>query len=135
MNWFTHRVIEGVSTELKAEYAAEDSCCQHVEADPAVAYELSREMDSFGPVSTHVMCKACSEAAEKAADEELIRCDDCGVEKPRKEVRTWKWYDFYAPQGDEPMEICTTCWSAEKHRERMRKDREDLEDELDSYER
>ena len=39
-------------------------------------------------------------------------------------MRQWRWYDFYAPQGDEPLEICKCCWEAPKHQERMLRDRQ-----------
>jgi hypothetical protein len=38
-------------------------------------------------------------------------------------ITEWRWYDFYAAQGDEPYYICSLCWELPKHQTRMSNDR------------
>lgn len=133
MNWFTTSDISGRSVEAKKELAEEDSCCEHVEQDPSVAVACMRENDSFGPVSTYVCCQACLDKAEEAEGEEEVVCDDCQKTVKKKNSYEWKWYDFYAAQGDEPLVICDDCRKAPKHQARIKKDREDCEEEMSRY--
>lgn len=133
MNWFTGRFISGCSTAHKKELAERDSCCEHVEADPSVAYYYGAENDSFGTVGSHVNCKDCYEKAQAAEDEELVTCADCGNVVKSGDTISWRWYDFYAPQGDEPLIICNSCRTKEKHIQRVRKDRADLDEEMDGW--
>ena len=122
MNWFT----QGPTTKV-GEF---DDVCEHVEQDERLAAFYSQENDSFGIVGRYVMCSQCRDAHRKALEEELVVCSDCGKQKPAKETRQWRWYDFYAPQGDEPMTICDTCWKQPKHIERMANDARDYAREL-----
>lgn len=130
MNWFVTDYIAGNSLAYKQERAEEDSCCEHVEKDPSCATHNHKEMDTWGPVSTWVCCEACHKEAEEREGAELVTCHDCGQEVESKDTISWKWYDFYAPQGDEPLVICNECRVKEKHRERVRKDREDYDREF-----
>ena len=130
MNWFTVDYIERKSVAYKQEHAADDSCCPHVEQDPSCAAYNRKEMDTFGPVATYVCCEACNAEAEEREGEELITCHDCGQEVKAKDALKWKWYDFYAPSGDEPLDICKACWVKEKHVERRRKDQADYDAEF-----
>ena len=114
MNWFTR----GAATKV-GEF---DDVCEHVEQDESLAAFYSQENDSFGIVDRYVMCKECSDAQEKALEEELVGCRDCGIQKPAKEITAWRWYDFYAPQGDEAVNVCDACWKQPKHIERMEDD-------------
>lgn len=98
--------------------------CEHVVVG-GKAFRAIYESDCCGPVGVYACCKECSEALDKQEEEELVTCDDCGQEFQRKDTHEWKPYDFYAPQGDEPMVICNTCRTAEKHLARCRKDRAD----------
>jgi len=98
--------------------------CEHVTADSSCAHGLYSEDDSFGPLIRSVMCKQCYEAAIQERDSELTRCHDCGKDLPLRDVFPWRWYDFYAAQGDEPLHICNSCWDKPKHVARMRKDDE-----------
>lgn len=64
-------------------------------------------------------------------------CHDCKKELPVEKVNYWHAYDHYAPQGDKPTKVCDCCWSAPKHKARMRKDaeacRRESGDEEDDY--
>ena len=98
--------------------------CEHVKVGER-AYRAVYESDCCGTVGVYACCKECSENLDKQEDEELVTCDDCGQEFQRKDTSEWKPYDFYAPQGDEPMIICKACRVADKHLARCRKDRAD----------
>lgn len=132
MNWFTRRTLRGeFSTEEQAKkvVARYDGCCEHVEANPMLAFGVTAENDSFGSES-YCMCEACwDKQTEEEEDEEHV-CFDCKKKFKLKDGVLWKWYDFYAPQGDEPLPICNECAGKEKHLTRVRKDRADLEEEL-----
>lgn len=130
MNWFITDYIAQHTFERKKALAEADSCCEHVETDASVASHNRKEMDSFGPVATYVCCEACNAAAEEHEGEELVTCHDCGQEVKTKDALKWKWYDFYAPSGDEPLDICKACWVKEKHVERRRKDQADYDAEF-----
>ncbi len=116
MNQITNRY----NAVVKEEY----DFCEHVKVGER-AYRAIYESDSFGTVGVYACCKECSENLDKQEDEELVTCDDCGQEFQRKDTFEWKPYDFYAPQGDEPMVICKVCRTADKHLARCRKDRAD----------
>lgn len=103
--------------------------CEHLSVG-VKAYRAVYENDCCGTVGVYACCKECSEALDKQEDEEIVACDDCGGEFARKDTHVWKPYDFYAPQGDEPMVICGTCRLAEKHLARVRKDRADYQAEF-----
>lgn len=133
MNWFTTDYIERNSVAYKKERAEEDSCCEHVEADPACATHNRKEMDSFGPVSTHVVCEACNILAEEAELEEEDVCQDCHQTVKMRDAISWKPYDFYAPAGEEPLIICNACRKLEKHITRVKRDQADYEREMASY--
>lgn len=122
MNWFTRVNIETASVETKQKYADEDGACEHVAADINLAHAVQREMDSFGPVGTYVCCKACDEQAKEKADNETCVCRDCKQTVKRSEGFEWRWYDFYAPQGDEAAFICNNCRDKPTHVERVRRD-------------
>lgn len=98
--------------------------CEHVKVGER-AYRAIYESDCCGTVGVYACCKECSETLDKQEDEELVTCDDCGQEFQRKDTSEWRPYDFYAPQGDEPMVICKVCRVADKHLARCRKDRAD----------
>lgn len=128
MNWFTSRSFAKSSNETKASFVEKHECCDHVLENPTVLYEDQMECDSFG--SEHYgVCEVCAKKAEDAYYDEEVVCDDCKQVFPRKETREWRWYDFYAPQGDEPLIVCEKCRHAEKHLTRVRRDREAYENE------
>jgi hypothetical protein len=92
----------------------EDSLCSHVEVGET-PYAVFKEDDSFGPVGRYAVCEDCYKEEKAKEEEELVTCDDCKKKHPRKDVMSWRWYDFYAAQGDEPFEICNECWDLPKH--------------------
>lgn len=127
MNWFiTPKHIDSV-TQRDID-AALDGACEHVEVGkPGI---LVGEQDSFGPVTRFLECPECRKASREQEDEELERCADCGKDYPRKEVVMWKWYDFYAASGDEPLCVCDGCRVKIKHRLRCWRDDRDYADEM-----
>lgn len=108
----------------------ESDLCEHVKADPASAVALFKEDDTFGPVVRYICCATCRDQQIKEEGEEKIACQDCGTVYTRKEVIFWKWYDFYAPQGDEPLVICRPCAQATRHKLRVSQDAQARRDEL-----
>jgi hypothetical protein len=122
MNWFTKRIIVSQSDEEKQKQLHHDGGCEHVEADISLAYANHREMDSFGTVGSWVCCKDCHEKAANAEGEETEVCRDCKTPTKRKEGFFWRWYDFYAAQGDEPVFVCNGCKDKPAHVERVRRD-------------
>lgn len=63
-------------------------------------------------------------------DYDVVGCCDCKKSKFKYLTREWRWYDFYAPQGDEPMTICNECWTKPRHQERLARDRQELSEEM-----
>jgi len=121
MNWQTNVPFENLP--IPEDYDR----CEHVEADPKCAYILFKEDDSFGPVMRHVDCKACAEKAFAEEAEKVYTCNDCKKQFKQKDLTTWKWYDFYAAQGDEPLLLCKECRKGEKHKKRVAEDRDSSE--------
>lgn len=99
--------------------------CEHLEVGDTATLVFCED-DSFGPVGRMAYCKECAVIAQEEADNELEYCHDCGEEHPAKNVMHWKWYDFYAQQGDEPIQVCNGCASKEKHVKRVEKNIEDM---------
>lgn len=130
MNWFTKEVVEHLSSEAKQKLLDLDGGCGHVQGDITLAYVMHSEKDSFGPVSTHVVCKECNAAAEEEEDNEECTCRDCKQTIKKKDGIEWKCYDFYAPQGDEPLFICNVCRPKQPHQSRVARDRADYEAEF-----
>lgn len=130
MNWFTNTALHLKSDEERVAACKDaDNKCEHCQADPLLAYSIGREHDRFGSEST-CQCKACYEEMLDYEGKQLVCCNDCKQQKPRSEVEKWRWYDFYAPQGDEALNVCITCTALPRHIERVRKDREDYEWEM-----
>jgi hypothetical protein len=128
MNWFTRGAIVG-DAAYKTKLLNEDGGCEHVEKDINLAAVLRREMDSFGPVSSYVCCQACDTKALEEEDNEECVCRDCGMTVKKKDGIEWRWYDFYAPQGDEALFICNACKVLPKHQNRVARDDQDRRDE------
>ena len=128
MNWIVKSFRKVNQDDLDADFA-----CEHVKAGDSA--HVNQERDSFGIVGQAVLCDACHEAAEEAEGEETDFCYDCGQEKKIKDVIYWRWYDFYAPQGDEPLCICDECKRKPKHINRIKRDREDQDAEDEYYSR
>lgn len=132
MNQMTTRNVEDKTIEQKQKLFNMDGGCSHVEADMAKGYALLSETDSFGPVATCLVCKECADAEKKRVGEEECVCHDCKKKVKRSEGGTWKWYDFYAAQGDIPLFLCNPCFSLPNHRARVQRDNDDYDREFGS---
>jgi hypothetical protein len=99
----------------------------------AQAYASLNEDDSFGPLTRYVVCLDCYTQHIEDHNNQKTCCQDCKQLKLNRDMRQWKWYDFYAAQGDEPMDICNECWTQPKHVNRMAKDKADYRAEMASY--
>lgn len=110
-----------------------DSVCTHVEAGPSLAYAVLKEDDSFGAVGRHVVCRSCYEDIKAEEDAELETCHDCSRQFPAGELASWRWFDFYAAQGDEPLRLCPSCLVAPQHEERRRRDRAEADAEHQAF--
>lgn len=133
MNWFVRTGVSGNSAAHNTKLLNQDAGCEHVEKDIGLAYALRSEKDTFGTVGSYLCCKECDDLAETRDDELEEICRDCGKTHKAKDGIAWKWYDFYAPQGDEPLQICDECKKLPKHIERVRADRADYEAETGPY--
>jgi hypothetical protein len=137
MNWFTRKYIASAKPEEKEKYFNSQDfggCCEHCEADHALAAVVSYENDSFGRES-YIACQACAGKADDEADREEVVCYDCHARVQRKDSISWRWYDFYAAQGDTPLIICSSCVKKEKHQDRVKRDRQDAQAEEEYYTR
>lgn len=122
MNWFTKGY--GIETTDMM-----DMCVHLKEGDKA--HVVHTEKDSFGIVGKMALCEQCNNERIEQEQEETEICYDCGQSKPNKEMNEWRWYDFYAPQGDEPLNICNECWDKDKHKKRIEKDNIAYQNEID----
>lgn len=129
MNWFTKKIMADNDTAAKQKVVNEWGGCEHVEADPSKLFVVHYENDSFGREGYGV-CEACDRKRTEDEGSQFYTCVDCKTSKPLKEMLVWTWYDFFAAQGDEPYHLCRPCFTADKHQNRMRKDREDRDWEL-----
>ena len=128
MNWTVH----GVKKLTQHDLSLADEVCEHVKVGDTVHF--IGEQDSFGPVTRYYSCTNCKSEAERQRDAELVVCDDCGKDVPRGETIEWKWYDFYAPQGDEPLMVCSECRTKPEHLNRVARDKAEYEREFgDDY--
>ena len=124
MNWVVHGQNQTITEEWDH--------CEHLKVGDVAPYMVG-EQDSFGPVARMGMCQECHDKYKEEQEQELEYCHDCGQEKPMKEMREWRWYDFDHKQGDEALHICDACSVLPKHKERVRKDKEAYEREMDDY--
>lgn len=88
------------------------------------------EKDSFGWVSVYAVCEECRAESQAQIDESTVCCGYCKLSFPKKETFEWRWYDFYAAQGDEPLIVCNGCGNSDAHKHRVARDREDYEHEF-----
>lgn len=126
MNWFTESYVSNKTPEAKKKHIDTWGGCEHVTADPSLLAVIAYENDGFGREG-YCFCQACHEKAEQEKGEEEVTCYDCKKEVKQKETYEYKWYDFYAPQGDEPLTICNECRKKEKHLARLRQDQADAD--------
>ncbi len=124
MNWIVHKVVK--LTEHNVNNA--DEVCEHLKVGDSA--HMVGEQDSFGPVARFYYCTDCLAVIKEREDAELVLCHDCGEEKPQSEVMAWRWYDFYAPQGDEPLMVCSECRTKPEHLNRVARDKADYEREF-----
>lgn len=134
MNWFTKANVSTQPLEKKEALLEEHGGCEHVEKDPSLMTRVSYENDSFGREG-YCMCQVCADAADEHDRLEEHTCSDCKGSFPAKDMVEWKWYDFYAAQGDQPLWICNTCRTKERHIQRVKKDRQEYEEEMSYYDR
>lgn len=132
MNWFTKKHVSHIANVQKKALIEKYGGCIHVTEDPSLLFIISSENDIWGSES-HCLCEECYEKIEVAVGLESVVCHDCYLTWPRKDTISWKWYDFYAPQGDEPLIICKECQKKEKHLQRVATDKADYEDEMNDY--
>lgn len=130
MNWFTRTNVQGFPAARVQVLLEQDGGCEHVVQDIKLAYVMHRENDSFGPVSSYVCCQACDEAIKAREGEEEHVCHDCKKTVKSKDGSFWKWYDFYAAQGDVPLFICNCCIGLPTHKARVARDKADYEAEF-----
>lgn len=113
-----------MTTRFPTKHDFADAMCDHVQADRSIAVLAYVESDSFGTVGTYVVCRDCFKEKEEAEKQERIRgkCEDCGEAVKMADSIGWKWYDFYAAQGDEPLCICKACVDKSRHQSRVSAD-------------
>lgn len=129
MNWFTKSRVAEQSVEQKTKHVVEHGGCEHVEKDPSKLVVISYENDSFGKEG-YCLCEDCNNAAIEHDNNQLYTCCDCSTRTPLKQGGLWKWYDFYAAQGDRPLFVCNACLVKPKHIDRVQRDRADYEWEM-----
>jgi hypothetical protein len=129
MNWFTKENVAHLALEKKHILIGENDCCDHVNNDHSLLHRVSYENDSFGKEGYGV-CKDCAEKHDLEEGGKKVICKDCKTEVAVKDTITWKWYDFYAAQGDIPLIICRECTNKGTHLRRVQRDREDQDEEF-----
>jgi len=133
MNWFTKEYAVGMALSKKIKLIQKTDCaCEHLETNPELLHVVSYECDSWGREG-YAMCKACADKAQEEVDDEEVHCQDCHQPVKKKDSIEWRWYDFYAPQGDEPRIVCHVCVNKEEHQERVRRDQIEREQESSYY--
>ncbi len=100
--------------------------CEHLKMG-MVAPVVYCEDDTFGPVMRYAVCQACYDASQ----EEECQCENCGRMVKTRQLRQWRPYDFYAPQGDVPLELCDICWDEPEHAQRIAENRRRAREELE----
>lgn len=128
MNWPMHSIDPKRVKSHLADAASEP--CEHVESDSSLAYAVTGETDSFGPVTRFVLCRKCNDALQQEEAAEEVVCHDCKIPLKRGDSLEWRWYDFYAPQGDEPLVLCRECWGSPRHKARRERDKRERDAEL-----
>lgn len=131
MNW-ENKAFSGPAIQRALSDTRSDMCT-HVEALRTTAYVVLMEDDSFGPVGREVVCKECFDKAEDIEANRSVTCCDCDGVYLKKDTIEWRWWDFYAPQGDEAMTLCMPCLKAPKHLKRCKRDREERKAEEKAY--
>ena len=110
------------SSTTQLEFEDNSSCCHIDENSLNKIVGYAYERDSFGE-EKYFMCQSCFDEYLKSDNEELVICHDCGKEVQKQNTISWKWYDYYEPEGLEPLIICTECQNKEKHIKRVADDK------------
>lgn len=129
MNWFTKENVANLSSQEKKNRLAQWGGCEHVTDNPDLLYTISYENDSMGREG-YCLCEDCWDKLQEEEEEEVVTCYDCKKPVKVRDSIQWRWYDFYAPQGDEPIIVCNECKVLQKHIDRCEKDRRDYESEF-----
>jgi hypothetical protein len=124
MNWFVHGTTSKHVGFIRDGNACEGGNCEHL-TDGDQAYGQSSECDSFGS-EVYLMCKECYEKFLVDRVTELVDCDDCGMDLPRNETRSYIPYSVdELPRIKFQKTICNTCWEMPQHQRRLEVDKED----------
>ena len=121
--------MSNVFTKRFSNFHMAEEPCEHILAGAPCFCEYV-ESDSFGTVGEAPVCKECYDIAEAESQSELHTCIDCKTIVPRSEGIFWRWYDFYAAQGDEAAFVCHECRKKPQHIRRVEKDQAAREEEL-----
>jgi hypothetical protein len=119
MNWFTKEFLDGRVFSLKLAAFKNNDTCEHI-LKPEDLHVVLYENDSFGNEGRAV-CKVCYNKIKEEDNVEVVCCDCLNVFLAKDTIE-WKWYDFYTPQGDEPLIICNSCKCLPKHLKRIERD-------------
>lgn len=115
-------ITYGNASSLSSDVLERADRCVHAQVDLSLGVKYSMESDTFGILEVCVQCKTCFEETKR--QDRLNHCHYCGAEK---ETDQWRWYDFYAPQGDVPLEVCSDCWDGPAHQRRISRDNDNYE--------
>lgn len=129
MNWFTQTVVASESLEKKIDLIDTWGGCEHVENAPNLLHIVLYENDSFGREG-YCSCKDCHDAAKQEESNKTVWCHDGKHSVLKSDSIEWRWYDFYAAQGDEPLVLCRECAKGEVHRARVRQDQREYQEEF-----
>lgn len=123
MNWMTRGLTDKKVGFVQDGNICEGGNCEHLNrGDKAHAH--SSENDSFGS-EMYLMCKVCWEQDKIDRQEELVHCNDCRSEFPRKNMRFYKAYDSESIESEIfRADICLQCWDAPRHQARLERDEE-----------
>ena len=90
--------------------------CEHcTKEDLSKAVGYFYERDDSGLVFAHIVCEECRVSCETAAGEQDTTCVDCLQTVKVKDTIDWRWYDFCASSGDEPLIVCKCCQERDVH--------------------
>ena len=124
MNWYVHGTTSKHVGFIRDGGACEGGNCEHL-TDGDQAYGQSSECDSFGS-EVYLMCKECYEKFLVDRVTELVDCDDCGMDLPRNETKSYIPYSVdELPRIKFQKIICNTCWEMPQHQRRLEVDKED----------
>jgi hypothetical protein len=103
----------------------ESDRCEHVQANPTLAYGVFVEHSDMGIHDARVVCQPCLEQAEEAQANGTEWCIDCKTSKPARECLRWREWDFNPSEGGEDLYVCQACRALPKHKARVERDERD----------